>query len=291
MSFRDAILEELSGYPWLAGATATAMFGVFGDAQDASKSDLADAIRMRDPAKCPPDALDPIGRDRRVLRAPIETADNYRARLATAPTDWYWGGTDTGFLTFVFAPYGFDDTTVQSFSNDEIAWDDNTDWHSRGFFLADSTDGYFTTDGLWPEDDGDEDPGDNWIEDDDGSTWDSNATAADIAYLRSSIRLTKGDYAYPVTIGVWLSGDGALPDGFWDSPGGDWPEADGDADGAVWDEGDGGEEPYYLTLGNVWGQEAWLGDGPNTDVWSEDDEPMVDLPEQERWIAFPGEED
>lgn len=288
MGFREAIVDELQGYPWISGTTGTAMFSTFGAAQDASVQELRDAIRMRDPARAPVDALGAIGNDRVILKAPVETWEQYRARCILAPDEWYWGGTAEGYLFFTFGPYGFTSSTVGVFSNDEIAWDGNTEWHSRVFFLVDSSSGYFTTDGLWPEDDGDADTADTWLEDEDAATWNSNATMADLRFLRSSIRLTKADYAYPVTIGVWLSGAGSLPDGFWDSPGGDWPDDVADAGGAVWDEDEGGAEPLFLTLGNVWGQEDWLADW--VDNWTEDDEPMVDLPEEERWIDFPGEE-
>lgn len=286
MTFRDAQLEELQGTPWLDGPVGEGLIGVIADANDVDAQELKDAVRMRDAALAPVDAYPYLADDRYLLRAPIETNSAFVQRLTgSAPLDyWEVAGTAAGYVN-VFAPYGFDASTVQFLSNHEVGgnWDGNAKHFSRVFGFLDSTSGYFYTDGLWS--DVDSDAG-LWAEDDSpaAQTWDSSATVADIQYFRAAIRLTKGDGAYPVAIAVWLNNDfgGGLADGYWDSPG----LYD---DGSLWTEGDGLEQPLYWTLGNVWGQEAWTGDG--VDAWEDGDaDELVDLEEQQLWIAFPGEE-
>lgn len=301
MSFETALLEELADLAWADGPEARGFMSVLGAGQDVLAAELKDSIKMTDPLLAPSDALDPLSRDRLVIRAPVESGgtaqDNkFRMRLSTAPEDWYWAGTEAGYIRFVFGPYGLtaegspdvSTGTVKVLTNHEVSgqWDGG-DWFSRVFFIVDARD-LWSTDGLWPEDVGDA-GGDVWSEDTETALWDSSLTVGLVRFFRAAIRRTKADDAYPVSIAVWVGGAGSLPDGYWDSPG-EWAEDVGDAGGAVWDEGDSGAVGVYVTLGHVWGEESWTGDGPGTDFWTEDDEPMEALHETQRWIAFPGEE-
>lgn len=283
--FEPAMLDELAAIPWLDDATARGFVGAIGAEQDTALRELKDAVLMREPLLAPADALPYLGRDRLLLRAPVETDAEYAVRLDQAVDLWEVAGTGAGYVN-VFVPYGFDATTVQALSNHEVSgsWDGNTDAFSRVFVFLDSRSGYFESDGEWPED-----VGDVWAEDDSpaAATWDSSATLGDLAYIREQTIAWKGDGAYPTSIPVWLDTT-QMPDGYWDSPGGVWPEDVADAGGAVWCE-DEDCHPLYWTLGNVWGQEQWTAPG-STDVWEDGEEDMVDLPESEKWIAFPGEE-
>ncbi|MCC6559653.1 MAG: hypothetical protein IT372_42595 [Polyangiaceae bacterium] len=272
MTFERARLEELARVPWIDGSNGRGLLGALGAAQDSELRTLKDGVLARCPAAGPDDALAYQGRDRTILRAPIEDAGAYRARLVEANALWYWCGAGDAYVN-IFTPYLLSAGTVSVLSNHEIVWDDNADWSSRVFLLLDSRDGSFGTDSVWDAD------ASVWQDDpDDGATftWDSSATVADLHYLRRSIRNFKADWAYPVTIAVWLSG-GQLEDGYWDSVGAVYD------DGGVWSE-DGGE-PLYWTLGHVWGEEQWVGDG--VDTWLEDgDEPTSPIPETEQWVDF-----
>ena len=290
--FEKALLEELAAIPWLDDATGQGYVGSIGADHDTALRELKDAVLLREPLLAPADALVHLGRDRMVLLPPPYAGDPalYAAWLDQAPDLWQVAGVGAGYVN-VFVPYGFDATTVQALSNHEVGgfWDGNEAALSRVFVFLDSRSGYFESDGEWPEDVGDAEPGDVWAEDDSpaAATWDSSATLGDLAYLREQTIAWKGDGAYPTSIAVWLD-DKQLPDGYWDSPGGLWPEDDAEAGGAVWWE-DEACHPLYWTIGNVWGQEAWTAPG-STDVWEDGEQEMADLPESEMWIAFPGEE-
>ena len=284
-TYEQAFVEELARVPWLAGKTGLELAAALGRQQDGEDRALKDAVLMRCPLHAPADGLDLLALDRMILRAPIESDGGLVERLDRAHDIWDAGGAAAAIVD-VFKPYGFTSSTVQVLRNCQVSgfWDGNEAWCSRIFVFLDGTaEGAFHTDGTWPEDGG----SDLWSEGEDGATWDSTATVADLRHFRSEIRTRKQDGAYPVTIAVWLSG--ALPDGYWDSPGPVWPEADGDAGGLVWAE-DGDCSPLYWTLGHVWGEEVWCGDGPGTDTWAEGEEELSDLPESDQWIAFPGEE-
>lgn len=275
MSFAAALEAELVRLPWLGGPTGRGYARVIGAAQDAEVRKLKDVLLMRCPSDAPADAAQLLALDRLIPPAPlaIESATQLLARLDRAHEIWEQGGTAGGIVE-VFKPYGVTASTLQVLRNHEVsgAWDGNLDWHSRFFVFLDSQDGPFVSDGEWAEDPGD--PEDVWSDDPEGLTWDSSATVADLRYFRHAIRAFKSPDSYPVTIAVWLNTD-LMPDGYWDSPG-LWVDAPGD--GSVWCE-DEDCAPLYWTLGNVWGQEAWLAPG-SVDVWLDDDS----------WTAFPGEE-
>lgn len=290
MSFEDALAEELARIPWLDDATGQGFIGAIAADHDTASRELKDAVLMREPLLAPVDALAPLGRDRYVPRAPAHTDATYAAWLDQAPDLWQVAGCEAGYVN-VFVPYGFSSATVLVLSNHEVsgAWDGNTVAHSRVFLFLDSRLGPFRSDRTWPEADGDAEPDDVWVEDEGPTTptWDSTATAADLSYFRETIVLWKGDGAYPTSIAVWLNDN--MPDGYWDSPG-LWPEDDGDAGlGDVWVE-DENCEPLYWTVGNVWGQEAWIAPDA-TDLWTDGEDEMSVIPEQDAWVAFPGEEE
>lgn len=285
-SFKDGRLDELADVPWLESELSQGTSAAVGDAQDAELALLKDGIKARFPLLAPADALPYLANDRGILQAPGESSDAFAVRLSHAPSLGYWLGTKQAILS-IFEPFGLAEyqpgepggwasTQVQVFNNDEITWDDNKDWFSRVFILIDSRDGPWLTDGVWPEF-----PvvGDNWEEGEDvQSTWDSTATVAQLAYIRSSIRKVKSDHAYPAMIGVWLS---ALPDGYWNSngtydDGGNWaPETDQ-------------SQTLYWIIGHTWGEEQFLG---GLELWGEAPaEPGTPLEEQDKWIAFADEE-
>lgn len=279
-TFEQTFIEELRRVPWLAGHDGEAIVGALGAQQDIELRALKDAVLMRCPLEAPSDALSLLALDRMLLRAPPESNADFVLRLDRAHDIWEQGGTSKGIVE-LFKPYGFTSATVQFLRNCEVggAWDGNEAWFSRAYGLVDSRDGYWDYDGEWEEDPG----SDVWSEDENAETWDSTATVPDLRYLRAATRLLKSPDSYPVTIAVWLSTH-QMPDGYWDSPGGLWPEDEPDANGAEWCE-DESCHPLYWTLGHVWGEEAWTGDG--VDTWVEDEEiEMVDIAECDQWVAF-----
>lgn len=285
-TFEETLIEEIVRVPWLGGPTGRAIAGTIGAAQEAEVRRLRDAALMKCPGLAPGDALPLLGLDRMLRRAPPQTDAAYAEWLERAGELWEQVGTTAGFVN-VFTPYGFNASTVTVLNNHEVSgfWDGNEIWHSRVFLFLDSRDAYFSSDGTWSEDPGA--PSDVWSEDESasGATWDSSATVGDLGYFRASLRDFKAPESYPVTIAVWLFD--TMPDGYWESPGLPWPEDDADADGAVWCE-DSDCHPLYWTIGHVWGEEVWTGDG--ADTWEEGEEEMTDLEESEKWVAFAGEE-
>lgn len=278
MSFAEALDQELAGTPWLYGPTGRAFVSVVAADQDTAIQQLKDVGTARDPLLAPVDYLPALSHDRLLPIPPIHELASLgiqQAWIANAHEFWQIAGSSAGYVR-LFEPYGFDADTCQFLSNHEVGgyWDGNADWHSRVFGFLDATGGLFSTDGLWTDVDA---SAGLWSEDESpaGDTWDSNAKIGDLRYFRDAIRLTKGDYAYPVSVAVWLEGAGALPDGYWDSPG---VYDDGDN----WDEGDGLEQPLYWTLGHVWGEESWIGDG--VDNWPS--EGAAPLGENDVWDSF-----
>jgi hypothetical protein len=229
---------------WIADREGQVFERTFGRTKDDALDTLKEAIKARWPDASRPDALPLQGADRRILRAPTESDAQYAARLLAAHDLWLWGGTPTSMVN-IFAPYGYDATTLAVVPNHAVLLDGNLDWFSRYILLGDAL--YWMSDGAW------DDPGVY----DDGGTWDSTASIADLDYIRASVRTFKSPWSYPVFLGVQLLDLGG--DGFWDAMPGDFY----DALGAVWEDV---ANVVYLTLGHVWDDEAWLGGTP---VWDQ----------------------
>ncbi len=187
-----------------------------GDQQDAEDRLLKGGVSARFAHTCPEDALSLAGADRVTDRAPVETADEYRARLVQAPARNVWIGTRQG-ISDVFSPYGFvadspnTDApttlgTVHVLHDYQTAWDGGEFW-SRVFVLLDSTAvqaAGWDIDGSW-------DSAGTW---DDGGLWDIDGLGtAELGYFRREIRKRKSIIAYPVVIVVCLDGE------VWDTPG------------------------------------------------------------------------
>ncbi len=260
MGFKETQPKQLP--KWLTGKNSAghsegvAFAQTFGATKDTELLLLKDAVKVRWPQTGPDDALTLQGRDRVLLQAPVESNEAYRVRLESAHDLWLWGGTHTGIIDR-FTPYDYDpiDNRVHVYNNCEIVWDSNFDWFSRVFILLEL--GWWAIDGAW------DDPGGDY---DDGSLWDSNMTITDADYLRKSIRAWKSDPSYPVVIGIPLGGGSITDDGLWDSYG----LYD---DGGNWN--DNTDAVTYITLGHVWGEEAWLGGGPG--MWDEPDDVWDDF--------------
>lgn len=242
MGFETAQVTALPR--WLRDDEGEAFARTFGKTKDDEAALLKGAVKLPWPTVGPDDALERQGRDRSIRRAPIETNDEYRARLLNPWVFWKRGGQKRGFVQ-IWEPYGYDTTTAHIYNNHEIVWDSNLLWWSRVFELLDE--GNFEVDGAW------DDPGDY----DDGGTWDSNILIVDLDYIRLSHRDLKAPGAYPVVIGAVL-GNAPSGDGFWDTIG-------FYDDGGFWDDSNG--NVVYWGLGHVWGEEAWYGGGPG--VWDE----------------------
>lgn len=300
-SVRDSSLPV-----WLYGAEARAHQGAVGAEQDGLVAGVKAAVKLGHACLgCiePVDdaALFHAGEERRLLRAPNEPGAAYLERMQRSWSIWYWGGTNDG-LAQVFEPFyrdwGFVPATtdlrrlepardaalidlqrmhgrvnpfywhaenpptcehIRVYNNGAIDWDGNTDWFSRVFIFLDSS--WQDPGGPWQCDSQWDQAGDY----DDGGLWDTTMTAFEATYIRTMIRRMKSPGAYPTTVAVWLPG---LPfDGFWGSPG------DYD-DGGLW-EAENDSDPLYLTIGHVWGEEAWLGaagEYPLVEIWPAEDD-------------------
>lgn len=223
--------------------------GSIGGMQEAEVARLRAAAKFRFASTVPDDGLVQAGNDRLLERVPngisgnvVESFNAFRVRLQHAPGANYWIGTREG-IRAIFYPYGF---SGASFDNSVIALHDyeidfagfDPEFFARVWvvLLAMSI---FVTDGTWG------DPG-TWG---DGGTWGSNISVADVGYMRRQILARKSPGAYPVTVAATLEGD------LWGIPAGVVWEPVGD----VW-----GGKVVYITIGHVWGEEAWLG---GTEVW------------------------
>jgi len=293
-SFIDARTEQTPR--WLRGEAGLGYQEAQGQIQDDELAVLKVAGKLRSPYPVGPiDALDMLGEQYRILRAPAETDALYAARLRNAWELWYWAGTPSGLANIFapFAPAGYDAAPTNTpLVLDRATQEDlintrrfrgetspevldvhepgastfaffygNTDfegfwfgvdWYSLVYGIVDSTTGPWTADGVW-------DSAGDW---DDGGLWNSSMTEAEAKYIRQMILRWKAALAYPVTIALALR-----TNELWDMPGA-WD------DGGNWTDSD---PPIYLTLGHVWGEEEWLGDGL-VDLW--DDDPG------ETWTAF-----
>ena len=264
---------------WLQGPIGLGYEAGVGRVEDSSLAIAKEAAKIGLPLDgCidPADdaALEAQALNDKIARAPNEAGLDFRNRLNNAHNLWYWAGTKSAYYN-VFEPYApigmhipaaceqirdaegnlflaqtpSSSDWIQVYNNHEIGadWDGNTEWFSRVFIHADShtEDGPFTTDGLW------DDPG-VW---DDGRLWNCNLTELDAKYIRYQTRRWKAGSAYPVTVALWLydttTGGSNPTDGFWCSPG-NWDDPGNWA-------ADPTEDPVFLTIGNVWHQEAGLG--------------------------------
>jgi len=292
VSFESVRINSLS--IWLDGSEARAHQGAVGAAQDSLILSFRDGVKLGhacDGCIDPSDdaALYHAGEERRILRAPGEAGGDYLERLRRSWAIWYWGGTNAG-LSQVFEPFYIDHDFVgaytelvrldpaqdaemialqkmhgrvnplywhaehppscewiQVLNNGEMGgyWDGNAEWFSRVFFLLTSI---WTDPPIWTTDDA-------WGNGlwGDGGLWGTTMTELEAAYIRNMVRRMKSPGSYPTLAAIQLEGD------MWGSPG-DW------GDGGLWDSVEG---VAYLTIGHVWGEEAWLQPG-TVDLWGSD---------------------
>lgn len=158
--------------PWLLGPHGRALQTILGEAKriQADRASYAVTARMADIA--PADALDRIGADRRIFRAPGESDDVYRTRLVQAFDFHRLAGTIAG-LEAGFAALGLSCTVIE----DQAVGGALGHW--ARFAIA--TDGTGIIDGpaLWGSF--------TWG---DGTRW-GTSSGAEIDYLRSIINLLK----------------------------------------------------------------------------------------------------
>lgn len=84
--------------PWLQRGAGGAWLRALGDAKDEVEARFKEAVKTRLPGVCPVDALERIGGERGIDRAPLETDASYRQRVLNAWDAWQWGGTAKGVL-------------------------------------------------------------------------------------------------------------------------------------------------------------------------------------------------
>lgn len=166
--------------PPLRGPYGTAWAEEHGARLDELLADTKDGVKARFPDDAPTDALPRIAADRLIVRGPVETDDEFRARLKAALAAWQWAGTKKGLLDHGLAPLGLEDTGIKT----------NTEWGSvpdgdtvkwARFWLVIAETHPWDDDGTWG------DPGTY----ESTGTWGSTATLEEIQQIRSIIRLWK----------------------------------------------------------------------------------------------------
>ncbi len=224
----------------------TALGGVLNDLRDRAKY----SVKARFILDCPSDAVAPLGRERRIDRAPGDTDDVYRSRVDAAWATWRWSGTDEGVYqglasvgltvaTWVSQDWGAWPTNWPVDSNVWIVsarqWgtppggDDDPEHFARFWVVVNAyAEGWVLDTDLWS------DPG-NY---DDGGVWDLvTPDAAVFDALRQTIRKWKHSGRTCPAILAIASGGGWAdiwgPLGCWD-----------DSDEGVW-----GGDVRELTVG------------------------------------------
>jgi hypothetical protein len=96
-SFRE--LMELLAPGWLRQPQGLAWMRAFGDVKDSQVGRTKDAVKARFPTHAPRDALEFIGDERGLPRAPADTNTTFGARLRAAWEKWPKAGTALGILT------------------------------------------------------------------------------------------------------------------------------------------------------------------------------------------------
>lgn len=84
--------------PWLLGTWGDKLMRLLGQAKEDQSARTKLAVKARFVDIAPDDALPDLGKDRVMLRAPGEAADDYRSRLASAFEIWSTAGTKAGLL-------------------------------------------------------------------------------------------------------------------------------------------------------------------------------------------------
>ncbi len=96
MPFKDYLIGL--GPTWLQRATWKKFLGEAGRAMDAAVISTKSGVKERFPDQAATDALNAMGGERQLPRAPGEADPTYAARLKDAWQTWYWGGTAFGLL-------------------------------------------------------------------------------------------------------------------------------------------------------------------------------------------------
>jgi hypothetical protein len=92
---------------WLRKAWGDRWNEACGSVEDGLLSRLIQSLKARHPSYAPEGALDLIGEDRSLERAPGEPSDVYRLRLKGALAAWRTAGTAKGLLENGLAPMGY----------------------------------------------------------------------------------------------------------------------------------------------------------------------------------------
>jgi hypothetical protein len=173
-----------------AGLHPTALQGPFGAAWGRALGTLKDqhvdlakqAVKARFVGIAPADALPLVGLERQIERGPGESDASYRARLLAAPDAWAWAGTTKGLLEYALAPAGFTNARVII----------NADWAAAGGVPPDGNAAFWSrfwvvisaphpwTRRTWNS---------GWLYGTPaGQTWDSDATASDVARVERLVK-------------------------------------------------------------------------------------------------------
>jgi len=186
---------------WLRGENGEAWATAWGVLLDGLADSTTNAVKCRVPREAPADALAYIGSERNLNRVPLETNDQYRARLEDAWEAWSYAGTDRAIVDQLEL-LGLTAVCVR---NNQWVWDSNSgnvaNYWAR-FWVVLSGHGWGADD-TWGAD--------TWG---DGGLWglDSTVSADDVAYARDVVRKWKSAHAQCVNLIAILDG------GLWGYP-------------------------------------------------------------------------
>lgn len=254
-AFERCRLGELPTF--LDGPNGRGSARALGAQQDVEQAVLTDAVLMRYPPRCPPDALDILGASSDLQRFPGEPdgavipPSGYHGRLLARWETWKKAGSYAAIPASLNA-YGLPD--VLALGNPEWpAYDpaDPSTWKNGSYSNTHTVLGPgFGTTGIGPQLWGQF----NWGDPD--MTWGSTATPAQIAQIERQILKWKCATALPVSVILYFGGSFVWGLSEW-------------GDGDTWGDVDG-ESPCQWLMSNVWGPDMMWGEfnWGNARAWS-----------------------
>jgi hypothetical protein len=189
MTYRD-YAKDLAPRGFLRDPTSQSYLGALGGAVSDTLALYRGGVESRFARTAPDDGLPYIGDARQIERAPLETEDDYRARLQRS-FEIHSARTTKDAYVLALEPLGVSADNIRVYNDYEnkllSITPPDTAWWSRVLLVIDSTDGPWTQP-VW-------DPNDVWDPD---AVWGVDGlTQAEVKYLRRQIRRHKWAGAFP----------------------------------------------------------------------------------------------
>lgn len=241
MNFAEWILEIAP--PWLLGDNGKTFLRSIGTFTDVHLDGLRQAVRARFVRLAPVDALSKVGWERLLERAPSESDNAYRTRLASAWDLHQLDGTVAG-IKEMFRPLGVDPSGVRVLDERSTLGANERLFSSRFWIVVDNGYHPWTAAPSWDV------PGAAWADPEPVRTWDSTATVDELAFMRREIRRVKDAHGFPVEVVVVLVPRVWSSSGTWDPV------------GVQWDLDEAAGTALHWIVGHTWGEEERHGGAP-----------------------------